>query len=496
MNGIIGMTELVLSSDLTGEQREYLTMVQSSAEDLLVIINDILDYSKIEAGKLALDRVQFDLGELMGDTLKSLAIPAHRKHLELAFHIDENVPALVVGDSVRLRQVLVNLTGNAVKFTENGEVVVNVRLESQNETESKVHFTVRDTGIGVPLETQERLFLPFEQADSSTTRQYGGTGLGLAISKRIIELMGGKIWIESTPGVGSRFHFTARLGLAGTPKQPSILCSPDLRGMRVLIIDDNATNRRILEATVGRWQMDPQVAESGPAGLAKLESAAACGQPFSLVLLDEQMPGMDGLQVIEQIRSIAPLHGVTIMMLTSADQHLSALRCRELGVETYLIKPIKPTELLAMIGRALGTSRPSTAPRVPFIRHNAGRSLSILVAEDNVVNQRVVLAMLERMGHRSTLAVDGIEAVNKSSQASFDLILMDVQMPGIDGFEAARRIRSQETATSNRTPILAMTACAMTGDRERCLEAGMDGYVSKPVSLDSVARALAPYAAA
>src|SRR5713226_3112211 len=465
MNGIIGMTELVLSSDLTREQREHLGMVQSSAEDLLVIINDILDYSKIEAGKLALDPVQFDLSELMGDTLKSLAIPAHRKHLELAFHVDENVPALVVGDSVRLRQVLVNLTGNAVKFTENGEVVVNVKLESQNDTESKVHFSVHDTGIGVPLETQERLFRPFEQADSSTTRQYGGTGLGLAISKRIIELMGGKIWMESTPGVGSTFHFTARLGLAGTPEQPSVLSSPDLRGIPVLIIDDNATNRRILEATVRRWQMDPQVAESGPAGLAKLEAAAASGQPFSLVLLDEQMPGMDGLQVIEQISSIAPLHGVTIMMLTSADQKSSALRCRELGVETYLIKPIKPTELLAMIGRALGTSRPSMAARVPFIPHNAGRSLSILVAEDNVVNQRVVLAMLQKMGHRATLAVDGIEAVNKSSQASFDLILMDVQMPGMDGFETARRIRARETATSNRIPIIAMTACAMTGDR-------------------------------
>src|SRR5260370_37053625 len=360
-------------------------MVRSSAEDVLVIINDLLDYTKIEAGKLALNPVQFDLSELMGDTLKSLAISAHSKNLELAYHIEKNVPALVVGDSVRLRQVIVNLTGNAVKFTKNGEVVVTARLESQNETESKVHFTVRDTGIGVSLEAQERLFRPFEQADSSTTRQFGGTGLGLAISKRIIELMGGEIWVESTPGMGSAFHFTARLGRAGPPGPPSISSSPDLRGPRVLIIDDNATNRCILEATVRHWEMDPQVASSGHAGLAKLQAAAASGQPFSLVLLDEQMPGMDGLQVIERIRGIPPLHGVTIMMLTSSDQKSSALRCRELGVETYLIKPIKPTELFAMIQRALGTSRPSSPAgvpaRLPSIR-TAGRSLSILVAED------------------------------------------------------------------------------------------------------------------
>jgi two-component system sensor histidine kinase/response regulator len=491
MNGIIGMTELALSSDLSEVQREYLSMVQSSAEDLLVIINDILDYSKIEAGKFDLARVQFDLSELMGDTLKSLALPAHGKSVELAFHLDENVPVLVVGDSGRLRQVLVNLAGNAVKFTPQGEVVVHAKLESQNDTESKVHFTVRDTGIGVPLDTQERLFRPFEQADSSTTRQYGGTGLGLAISKRIIELMGGEIWMESTPGVGSTFHFTARFGVAGTLEQPAILCSPDLRGMPVLIIDDNATNRRILEETVRRWQMDPQVATSGLDGLAKLDAAASSGQPFPLVLLDEQMPGMDGLEVIERIRSMSPLHGVTIMMLTSADQHSSALRCRELGVDTYLIKPIKPTDLLVMIRRALGTSRHSTAAVVPIIRQNAGRTLSILIAEDNLVNQRLVLAMLEKMGHRPTLAADGFDAVNKWSQTPFDLILMDVQMPGIDGFEATRRIRLQERATPNRIPIIAMTACAMTGDREHCIEAGMDDYVSKPVTLDSIAQALA-----
>ncbi len=495
MNGVIGMTELALSTDLTEEQRDYLGMVRSSAEDLLVIINDILDYSKIEAGKIALVPAQFNLVELVGDTLKSLAIPAHKKSLELAFQVAEEVPALVVGDSVRLRQVLVNLAGNAVKFTGQGEVVVEARLESKNETESRVHFTVRDTGIGVSPEAQQRLFRPFEQADSSTTRQYGGTGLGLAISKKIVDLMGGQIWMESTPGLGSAFHFTAIFGAAGHPERPSILSSPDLLGLPVLIIDDNETNRRILEETARRWQMLPQVACSGPEGLAKLEAAAAVGEPFRLVLLDEQMPGMGGLQVIERIRAIDPTQGVTVMMLTSSDQTSSALRCRELGVETYLIKPIKPAELLSMIGKALGGARDSSTARLPIHVQRAGRCLSILVGEDNLVNQKLIVSILKKMGHQTSIAADGIDVVSKSQETSFDLILMDVQMPGIDGLEATRRIRDQERSTAKHTPIIAMTACAMTGDRERCIEAGMDDYVSKPVTLAALGRALAAYAA-
>jgi PAS domain S-box-containing protein len=494
MNGIIGMTELALSTELTEEQQDYLDTVRSSAEDLLVIINDILDYSKIEAGKIALVPEQFNLSELVGDTLKCLALPAHRKGLELAFHIDEKAPELVVGDSVRLRQVLMNLSGNAVKFTEKGEVVVRATLESQNQTESKIHFTVRDTGIGASPETQERLFRPFEQADSSTTRQYGGTGLGLAISKKLVELMGGEIWMESTLGVGSTFHFTAVLGAARTPDLPAQVRSLDLRGMPVLIIDDNATNRRILQETVERWGMEPQVEASGTAGLAKLEAAAAAGQPFRLVLLDEQMPGMDGLQVIDRIRGIGLLDGATIMMLTSADQSSSASRCRGLGVETYLIKPIKPGDLLVAIRRALGASRSSASARLPGARPTS-RSLSILVAEDNAVNQKLVVAMLERMGHRPIVVADGIEAVNKSIQTAFDLILMDVHMPGIDGFEATRRIRSYEVDHASRTPIIAMTACAMSGDREKCIAAGMDDYLAKPVTLENVVRALTRFAA-
>ncbi len=493
MNGVIGMTELALSTELTEEQREFLSMARSSAEDLLVIINDILDYSKIEAGKIDLTPVEFNLSELVGDTMKSLALSAHRKSLELAFHLDADVPSTLVGDSVRLRQVLVNLASNAVKFTEKGEVVVNARLESRDRAGGKVHFEVRDTGIGIPVETQKRLFRPFQQADSSTTRQYGGTGLGLAISRKIVELMGGEIWIESTPGEGSTFHFTASLGIAEYPEERTFSSTLDLRGMPVLIIDDNTTNRRILQEIVGRWQMVPQAAESGPDGLAKLEAATASGQPFRLILLDEQMPGMDGLEVIERIRGSSLLRGATIMMLTSADQSSSATRCRELGVNTYLIKPIKPTELHTMILKALA-AHTQTIAKAPIHRWGASRSLSILVAEDNAINQRVAAAMLERMGHRPILVSTGIEAVSKCGETPFDLILMDVQMPGIDGFEAARRIRSQELSAKTRTPIIAMTARAMNGDRERCIEAGMDDYVSKPVTLDMLERALAHYA--
>jgi len=493
MNGVIGMTELALSTDVTEEQREYLSIVRSSAEDLLVIINDILDYSKIEAGKIDLVPAPFNLSEVVGDTMKSLAIAAHRKNLELAFHVAADVPQSLMGDSVRLRQVLLNLAGNAVKFTAKGEVVVNASLAARGPAELKAHFAVRDTGIGIPAETQRRLFRPFEQADSSTTREYGGTGLGLAISKRIVDLMGGEIWVESIPGEGSVFHFTASFGIGEGREEQSLPITRDLRGLPVLIIDDNATNRRILQELAGGWQMAPQTAESGPAGLAKMQAAAALKQPFRLLLLDEQMPGMGGMEVIERIRDNSLLGGAAIIVLTSSDQSQSAARCRELGVHTYLIKPVKPAELLAMIQKALSITRAQATGRTVAGRAAPSRPLSILIAEDNVVNQRVATAILERMGHRTTLAADGIQAVQKCSQAAFDLILMDVQMPGIDGFEAARRIRSQEAAKDTHTPIIAMTSRAMTGDRELCIDAGMDDYVSKPVSLEALLRALARY---
>ncbi len=490
MNGILGMTELALSTDLTPEQNEFLGMVKSSAESLLVILNDILDYSKIEADKMVLDPVPFNLSEMVGDAMKSMAITAHKKGLELAIDIGPEVPQELLGDAARLRQVLLNLVGNSIKFSKSGEIEVRVNVQEIQQQQAVLVFSVRDTGIGIAPETQARLFEPFEQADSSTTRHYGGTGLGLAISKRIVHLMGGTIWVESMPDAGSTFYFTARLQVAAPrPSQPALA---DLQGLPVLIIDDNATNRRILHEMAKHWGMLPDDADSGLVGLQKLEAAAGSGYPYGLVLLDEQMPGMGGLEVIERIRMHESLRRATILMLTSSDQSSSAARCRQLGVDTYLIKPVKPAELLGMIRRAVGAWKPQAALRTPAsVSAAPGHSLSILVAEDNLVNQKVTVAMLQRMGHRAIVAGDGAEALAKWNESHVDLILMDVQMPAMDGFEATQRIRSQELARGTHVPIVAMTAHAMAGDRERCLEAGMDDYVSKPVNRAALEQALA-----
>jgi signal transduction histidine kinase/DNA-binding response OmpR family regulator len=490
MNGIIGMTELALSTELTGEQREFLTLVRSSADSLLVIINDILDYSKIEAGKIALDSVQFNMWGLLGDLMKTSAIAAHRKGLELAYRMEPSVPPEVVGDPVRLRQVLLNLVGNAIKFTESGEVVINVRGEEQGDRLS-LQFTVKDTGIGIPKEKQRKIFQAFEQADTSTTRHYGGTGLGLAISTRIVHLMGGRIWVESEPGAGSSFHFTGEFTVPKGVEQPTALEMEDLVDLRVLIIDDNSTNRRILEEMTRHWKMRPEGAASGEAGVRALAEAAAIERPFRLILLDEQMPGMDGFEVIELIRANPHFEGATIMMLTSADQTSSAVRCRKLGVAFYLIKPIKPAELLIAIRRALGHLPAGAPARKPAPVKTEGRSLRVLVAEDNLVNQKLAAKLLEKLGHSVVLTTNGVEAVTQWQQAAYDLILMDGQMPEMDGFEATRRIRQQEKSSGGHVPIVAMTAYAMSGDRERCLAAGMDGYVSKPVSLEALEQAIA-----
>ncbi len=489
MNGILGMTELALSTDLTPEQNEFLSLVKSSAEALLVILNDILDYSKIEADKMMLDPVAFNLSEMVGDAMKSMAVTAHKKGLELAVDIGPEVPQELVGDSSRLRQVLLNLVGNSIKFSKSGEIELRVDVQEAQKQEAVLMFSVRDTGIGIAPETLSKLFEPFEQADSSTTRHYGGTGLGLAISKRIVQLMGGTIWVESAPGAGATFYFTVRLGVAVVGRSQPVLA--DLQGLPVLIIDDNATNRRILHEMAKHWGMLPEDADSGAGGLNKLQAAAESGNPYGLVLLDEQMPGMGGLEVIERIRLSRALQGATILMLTSSDQTSSAARCRELGVDTYLIKPVKPAELLGMIRRAVGAWKPKAAHHTVLASSAGhGRSLSILVAEDNLVNQKVTVAMLERMGHRPIVAGDGSEAIAKWNEGQVDLILMDVQMPTMDGFDATRRIRSQEHAAGKHTPIVAMTAHAMRGDRERCLDAGMDDYVSKPVSRTALEQAL------
>jgi two-component system, sensor histidine kinase and response regulator len=424
--------------------------------------------------------------------VKSMAATAHGKGLELTFRLEPDVPLHLLGDSNRLRQILVNLTGNAIKFTTKGEVAVQVSVMEGDNTQPRLHFSVRDTGIGISFVDQSRLFQPFEQADSSTTRRYGGTGLGLAISSRIVDLMGGKIWMESVPDVGSTFHFELTLTRAEAPEEATVpTIGEDLNGMPVLIIDDNGTNRRILEEMTLRWHMRPTLSDSGSAGLALLKHAALAGRPFRLVLLDEQMPEMDGLAVIDHIRSELSLTATKIILLTSADQSASAARCRQHGVAIYLTKPIRLAELFASIQKVMGVQnlqvarhRASLKPRL------AEHSLHILVAEDNQINQRLAEAMLDKMGHRVSIAASGAEGLAMWRQSEFDLILMDVQMPELDGFEATLLIRKEEALTGKHIPIIAMTANAMSGDRERCLASGMDGYISKPINRQSLEQAI------
>jgi CheY-like chemotaxis protein/anti-sigma regulatory factor (Ser/Thr protein kinase) len=433
--------------------------------------------------------------------MRIMAIMAHRKGLELAYRVDPELPATLIGDSVRLRQVLLNLVGNAIKFTKAGEVEVRVRRGDCHAGLEQLHISVRDTGIGIPPEKQQMIFRAFEQADSSTTRQFGGTGLGLAISSRIVQLMGGRLWVESVPGTGSTFHFTVELARASIASEP-LASAPqeDLRGLRVLIVDDNATNRRILEETTLDWEMAPTAVESGPEALQRLEQAAAAGHPFRLVLLDEQMPAMDGFQVAERILSEpearrTPMNAPpAIVMLSSSDRSGNPARCRALGIKTYLTKPLKPADLKRTICRALWREHEERAPGQPENESpQVSAGLRLLVAEDNAVNQRVAVAILERLGHRVTVSGNGREALEQWRAGAFDLVLMDVQMPEMDGFEATQRIRQEEAARGTHTPILAMTAHAMSGDRQRCIDAGMDDYIAKPVSRRALLQALAEY---
>ena len=485
MNGIIGMTELALDTELTDEQREYLTTVQSSAEALLKVINDILDFSKIEAGRLELESIGFSLSETLGRMLKDLAVHTSQKGLELACHLLPDVPDSLVGDPGRLRQVLVNLLGNAVKFTDTGEIVLHV--ESSREAEAVwLHFAVSDTGIGIAPDKQEHIFESFTQVDGSTTRKYGGTGLGLTIVARLVGLMGGRVWVESDVGRGSTFHFTARLRLAGGQEpQQSRTEQRLLRGLRVLAVDDNATNRRILRETLDGWGMRPIVMEGGEAALAAVQAAVRSGQPFDLVLLDAQMPGMDGFTLAEQLWRLTETRCPAIMMLSSTD-HPGKVRGRVAGICGQMLKPITRADLLEAITRVLGIAR-EEAP-FPLITHkqlrDPGRRLRILLAEDNAVNQKLAVRLLEKWGHAVTLAENGRQAVEAYAAAGpggLDLILMDVQMPEMNGFEATAAIRVTEGERQGRVPIIAMTAHTMQGDEERCLAGGMDGYVSKPI---------------
>ena len=497
LNGVVGMTELALGTDLSTEQREYLDMVKASGESLLTVINDILDFSKIEAGKLAIDVVPFDLSDSVATTLKLLATRAHVKGLELAYEIRPDVPTALLGDPSRLRQIITNLMGNAIKFTEHGEVVLTVEAETQTDDEATLRFSVSDTGIGIPQEQQEAIFKPFVQADGSTTRKYGGTGLGLAISTTLVALLGGRIWLESETGKGSTFHFTVRFDLqhASLPAMTSREAQTrKLRDMSVLVVDDNNANRRILEAMLKHWRMKPVLVEGGRAGLAAMQISKTAGKAFPLVLIDSQMPDMDGFSVAEEIKKDPELVGATLLMLTSAGRQGDGARCRELGIAAYLTKPVSQTELLEAILAVLGMASDGPDPDRPQVvtRHSlreGRRRLRILLAEDNKVNQVVATRLLEKRGHTVVIVGDGREALaalDASSSGGFDLLLMDVQMPGMDGFEATRIIREREKASGTHLPIIAMTAHAMKGDEERCLAAGMDGYVSKPFQAEEV----------
>ncbi len=485
MNGIMGMTELALETELTPEQREYLDTVKFSAESLLTVINDILDFSKIEARKFNIDTIDFDLRDNVAETMKTLGLRAHQKGLEIAYDLQSEAPETVIGDPGRLRQVLLNLVGNAIKFTERGEVTVIVEATSQTADQVDLHFVVSDTGIGIPAARQAAIFEPFTQADGSMTRQYGGTGLGLTISARLVEMMGGRIWVESEEGKGSRFHFTVHLGKrAGAAKAPSFNSEAILRGVRVLVVDDNAVNRRILEKVLTNWGMKVVTTDGAQAAMEALEKSGNTPERFELILLDARMPGMDGFALAKQIKRHPQWSSSTIMMLTSDGQRGDAALCRQLGMAAYLVKPIRQSELLDAVLALVG-AQPEIKEHQPLITRHSLReqrtSLNILLAEDNAVNQLLAVRLLEKHGFNVTVAHNGREAVAAVERGTFHLILMDVQMPEMDGFEATDKIRKAEEKSDTHIPIIAMTAHAMAGDRERCIEHGMDAYISKPI---------------
>jgi two-component system, sensor histidine kinase and response regulator len=484
MNGVLGMAELLLDSELNPDQREILGILKASADSLLSIINDILDFSKIEAGKLDLELIDCDLRAVLETTAKALSLPAQAKGLELTCEIAPDVPELIIADPTRVRQIVLNLMGNAIKFTEHGEVAVTAVIDSVVGNDLKLHVSVRDTGPGIPPEKQKSIFTAFSQADASTTRKYGGTGLGLTISSRLVELMQGRIWVESTGGKGSIFHFTAQVGV-GKSRSPEIreIERERLLGVPVLIVDDNPTNRRILANTLQVWGMKPQMEISAEAGLRALQDAGDRESPFALVLSDVQMPDVDGFSFVEKIRANPMFANQSVILLSSGRHPGDGDRARALGVKCQLSKPVARTELLAAIQRALGSpdhSKKITRATPSAARHG-GKEVRILLAEDNPVNQRVAVRMLEKNGYRVIVAANGLEVLAAMERESFDLVLMDVQMPEMGGLETTAAIREKEKSTGNHVPIVAMTAGAMQGDQALCLLAGMDDYISKPV---------------
>jgi CheY-like chemotaxis protein len=484
----MGMTDLLLETRLTREQREYLETVKLSSDSLLTVINDVLDFSKIEAGKIDMEAIDFNLRDCLESTLKTLALRADEKGLELLCEVGPDVPEMMQGDSSRLQQILTNLVGNAIKFTDKGEVAVKVQVQTENGPYRLLHFTVLDTGIGIAEDKRGSIFAPFAQADSSTTRKYGGTGLGLTISARLVAMMSGTLWVESELGRGSQFHFTAQMKATDAEKIKVSRAAPPevLRGVKVLIVDDNRTNRRILEGMLGLWEMKAVSVESGEEALAQLSAAGETGVPYCLILADMHMPKMDGFALVERIRQRPELSTAMIMMLTSAGHRGDAARCQELGVAAYLLKPIRRSELREAIARVLGAGEKTGA--IPLItRHSLQDargpmgSLRVLLAEDNPVNQLLATRLLEKRGHRVVVAASGREALAALEKESYDLVFMDIQMPDMDGIEATAAIREKENSSGKHQPVIALTAHAMKGDQERCLDAGMDGYLSKPI---------------
>jgi PAS domain S-box-containing protein len=492
MNGIIGMTELALDTQLSDEQRDYLETVRISGDSLLTIINDILDFSKIEAGKLSLDNAEFDLDELLQETIKTVAVPAHQKGLELLYEYQGALPSLVVADAGRIRQTVINLLGNAVKFTSSGEVNLKVAELSRQQNQLTLQFTVSDTGIGVLPAWRERIFEAFVQSDASSTRSYGGTGLGLAISSRLVALMGGRIWFESEVGKGSTFHFTANLEISASERHVAgIPESEAVPGLKVLVVDDNATSRGILHETLIGWRMKPVLADSGTRALEVLRSHAAAREPFDLILLDAHMPEMDGFELARLIHEDSTLATPRIMMLSSVDVKLIGSDFLKLGLAHCVVKPVTRKNLLKTILKVAGPHQPTAIQACLPTGPETIRPLHVLVAENSPVNQRVALLVLEKEGHSVVIVSNGADALNAVTRESFDLILMDVQMPVMNGYEAARAIRMQEQRMGRHTPIVALTAHAMKGDRERCVEAGMDDYTSKPIQAHDLYEVLA-----
>lgn len=525
LNAVLGMTELVLGTPLTPVQRDYLKLVHESGESLLTVINDILDFSKIEAGKLQLDEAVFEFREFLGDTLKTLGLRAHRKGLELACEIAPEVPDLLIGDANRVRQVVVNLIGNAIKFTESGEVLARVSILPQHNDHASsdttadnaadasttekhadaashqpqvtLHFEIADTGIGIPVDKFQSIFQAFEQADASTTRKFGGTGLGLAISSRLVDLMGGRIWVDSVVGRGSTFHFTAVFRQTNEAPVHYAPAPPELlQDLRVLVVDDNSTNRRILAEMLASWGMRPVLACSAAEALDELRSQSATGQPFSLVVTDVNMPELSGFDLVSAAQADGSLKCGIIVMLTSGDRSDDVQACNQLGVDNYLIKPVKQSELFNAILRALGARHADEwKAATTVLARTPSRSLHVLLAEDSSINQKLAVGLLDRWGHRIDVAENGKQAVAKIMAHSYDLVLMDVQMPELDGFDATIAIRDWEHQTGMpHVPVIAMTAHALPGDRERCLAAGMDDYLSKPIRSEALFQMLEKYA--